>query len=276
MTPLTRIQGYAHVAARYGLEEAIFLDAIVYWYRMNRADNKNFRDGRWWTYNTMKAFDEAFPWWSAKQLRRIASSCKDKGAILTGNYNEDHRDRTLWYSPSDEALALYGETAPPICPNGQMQNPDRAQSFAQTGTALPCNNHVGTNMDTPYSPPKGDEPPPSGKPKSKPKRERRAKTVPDHCPERFEQFWAAYPGGGSRQKASAAWDRLKPDDALIDQMARALKQQMRSRQWQEGIGIPHASTWLNQERWTDKLPQQPPEQHHPPDGGWAPDPEVTS
>jgi hypothetical protein len=78
--------------------------------------------------------------------------------------------------------------------------------------------------------------------------------VPEYCPERFELFWKNYPGGGSRLKAAAAWDKLKPDDALIDTMARALKTQMESPLWKQGIGIPHASTWLNQERWTDKLP----------------------
>lgn len=274
MTPLTRIQGYAHIAVRYGFEEAVFLDAIYHWYRTNRADNRNFHDGRWWTYNSVSAFDDMFPWWSAKQIRRIAASCRDQGALITGNFNEDRRDRSIWYSPSDELLILYGDEPPSnaaetgkcICPNGQMQSPEGADTFAQTGEPLPCNNHVGTNMYTPYSPPKGEP---------KPKRTRRAKSIPDYKPELFENFWDKYPGGGSRARAAAAWDALKPDDALIAEMARALKRQKASRMWQEGIGIPHASTWLNQRRWTDKLPERP--EAPPPSGGaWAPDPEVTS
>lgn len=95
MTPLTRISGYAHVAERYGFEEAVFLDAIVFWYRSNRAENRNFRDGRWWTYNSIKAFEEIFPWWSTKQIRRIANSCRDQGALIAGEYNEDRRDLSL-------------------------------------------------------------------------------------------------------------------------------------------------------------------------------------
>ena len=61
VTSLTHISGYAHVAERYGFEEAVFLDAIVFWYRTNKAENRNFRDGRWWTYNSIKAFEEVFP-----------------------------------------------------------------------------------------------------------------------------------------------------------------------------------------------------------------------
>ena len=83
-TALTQINGYAHVAERYGFEEAVFLDSIVFWYRANRANDRNFRDGRWWTYNSIKAFEEIFPWWSAKQIRRIANSCRDQGAIIAG------------------------------------------------------------------------------------------------------------------------------------------------------------------------------------------------
>lgn len=43
-------------------------------------------------------------------------------------------------------------------------------------------------------------------------------------------------------------------------MARALKRQMASDEWQRGIGIPYASTWLNGRRWTDEdkpLPARP-------------------
>lgn len=133
-TALTQISGYAHVAERYGFEEAVFLDTIVYWYRTNRANNRNFRDGRWWTYNSIKAFEDIFPWWSAKQIRRIANSCREQGALIAGEYNEDRRDRSLWYTPGDELLALYGlvsETGKCTCPNGQMSLPKRANAYME-------------------------------------------------------------------------------------------------------------------------------------------------
>ena len=160
-TALTQISGYAHVAERYGFEEAVFLDSIVYWYRTNRANNRNFRDGRWWTYNSIKAFEEIFPWWSAKQIRRIANSCRDQGALIAGEYNEDRRDRSLWYAPGDELLSLYGlaKTGKCTCPNGQMQAPKGADECAQMGKCIygiPCINHECTYM-TPYSPPSQPE-----------------------------------------------------------------------------------------------------------------------
>ena len=98
--------------------------------------------------------------------------------------------------------------------------------------------------------------------------------LPKWKPERFAAFWKFYPRGENKQRAVKAWDKLKPDDALIATMGRALAKQKASPDWQRGIGIPHASTWLNGRRWEDeqrKLPQ-PPQQ--PKGTGWAEDREV--
>lgn len=87
------------------------------------------------------------------------------------------------------------------------------------------------------------------------RKKREAKTAPDWKPERFAGFWEYYRThcrGESKQAAIRAWDRLRPDDALIDQMGMALRKQIQSQDWQAGIGIPYASTWLNNRRWEDE------------------------
>ncbi len=247
--PLTHIHGVGHVAARYGLEEAIFLDSIMFWWRANRADNRNYHDGRWWTYNSVAAYEAVFPWWSGKQIRRIIDRCREKGALLDGDFNEDRRDRTAWYTPSDDLLELYGEAIPEvgkcICPNGQMQMPNQANASAQTGEPLPCIDHV--DNIPPYSPPTGDGSAGKKRKKNEPKE------TADWKPERFEAFWNAYPRRVSRQDAIRAWDKLRPDDALIRTMAQALKRQLATEQWQQGIGIPYPATWLNNRRWEDEI-----------------------
>lgn len=87
-----------------------------------------------------------------------------------------------------------------------------------------------------------------------PKRGKRgeAKAAPDWKPERFDAFWKFYPCGESKQAAIKAWDKLKLPDEEIDAMARVLKRQMQTAQWQRGIGIPYASTYLNDRRWEDE------------------------
>ena len=95
-----------------------------------------------------------------------------------------------------------------------------------------------------------------------PKRKRRAtKSAPDYRPDTFARFWAAYPRGEDKQGAIAAWDELKPDDATLQAMSRALVRQKASEEWQRGIGIPYAVRWLRRRRWEDeiKAPAAPPE-----------------
>ena len=101
-----------------------------------------------------------------------------------------------------------------------------------------------------------------------PQRGRRApKKVALWKPERFAAFWQYYPRGESKQAAIAAWDKLRPDDALIDDIARALKRQMASEEWQRGVGIPYAATYLNQRRWEDRDDRARAPADQPEDGG---------
>ncbi len=85
------------------------------------------------------------------------------------------------------------------------------------------------------------------------------KDAPDWQPDRFAGFWAYYPQRGRKDKQAAiqAWDKLRPDDALIAAIGRALRMLKASEDWQRGVGIPYAATFLNGERWhdADSLPE---------------------
>ena len=74
----------------------------------------------------------------------------------------------------------------------------------------------------------------------------------------FDQFWAVYPRHVGKKAAVRAFTKLHPDAGQVAALITAIEVQRRSRQWLEGI-IPHASTWLNGERWTDE-----PEADRPP------------
>ena len=78
-----------------------------------------------------------------------------------------------------------------------------------------------------------------------------SRAAPEWKPDRFEGFWKFYPRGEKKQAAIRAWDKLRPSDELIALIGRSLKRQKASEDWQRGIGIPYASSYLNGERWTD-------------------------
>ncbi|MCR1907074.1 helix-turn-helix domain-containing protein [Intestinimonas butyriciproducens] len=82
-------------------------------------------------------------------------------------------------------------------------------------------------------------------------KKKKTKSVPTWKPERFEAFWAFYPRHEDRVSAVREWDRLKPDDALIDAIARALKWQVRAEDWP----APYACRYLRNQRWTDEPKQ---------------------
>lgn len=75
--------------------------------------------------------------------------------------------------------------------------------------------------------------------------------------ELFERFWKVYPRHTAKQKAKAAWLKLKltADDPRLAAMRRGLAAATQSRQWLEDGGryVPHAATWLAGGRWDDEL-----------------------
>ena len=109
-----------------------------------------------------------------------------------------------------------------------------------------CTQNSIKNNKREQNPPK----PPKGA-----KRERKKsgpKETTEWKPERFNGFWDYYPRHTSKQAAIKAWDALRPADELIDRIAEALRRQKATDEWSRGIGIPYASTYLNQARWEDE------------------------
>ena len=123
---------------------------------------------------------------------------------------------------------------------------------------IPPDKKVGdTNLsntnNNPPTPPEG-----GGEPKGKKNSRQRSKAQAETLPVRFDGFWLFYRqhvppdrNAGNRQKAIRAWDKLAPDDALASTMAAALAKQVKTEAWKSGIGVPHASTWLNNRGWED-------------------------
>ncbi len=97
----------AEVATQIGVDEAIMLENIHFWVAKNKANEKNFYDGEYWTYNSVRAFSELFPFWSTRQIERILKSLEKQDCIKVGNYNKVAYDRTKWYALTDKAKSFY-------------------------------------------------------------------------------------------------------------------------------------------------------------------------
>lgn len=129
------------IAIMHGVDEAIVLQNLCYWQQKNKANNKHFYDGRYWAYNSLKAFQELFPYWSKRQLERILKHLEDKGCIVTGNFNDTAYDRTKWYSVSDEIFNNWccDSRYSAISPFGEMDSTEWRNGFHQTVKPIPNN-----------------------------------------------------------------------------------------------------------------------------------------
>lgn len=97
------------VAERYGLQEAILLDWIVFWLVENERNERNFYEGRCWVFNSAKALAEKFHYLSPNTIQKTLKRLEDAGIIISGNFNKNKFDRTKWYSIADEYRYLLKE-----------------------------------------------------------------------------------------------------------------------------------------------------------------------
>ena len=83
-------------------------------------------------------------------------------------------------------------------------------------------------------------------------------TVRAEYPADFEAFWREYPTGhGSKKKTFAEWRRLKPDDALRDDIMAGLAAWQASDRWQRGF-VKLAELWLRDQLWPNPPPEVAP------------------
>lgn len=129
------------VAKEIGVNGAILLKHLYFWVRKNEANNKSFVDGHYWTYNSVKAFNELFPYLSERQIKNALDRLEADGYILTGNYNKSAYDRTKWY-----AVTKKGKS---ILLKGKMENTETSNGNAQKVEPIPdINTDTKTNNKT--------------------------------------------------------------------------------------------------------------------------------
>lgn len=93
-----------NIAKKFGVDCAIVLENLHFWINKNKSNRKHFYEDRYWTYNTAKAFEELFPYWSESQIRRILKKLEDYNLIYVGNFNKVSYDQTKWYSLNDSLI----------------------------------------------------------------------------------------------------------------------------------------------------------------------------
>lgn len=203
------------LAKAVGLNESIVLQQVHYWLENNKKNNRNFIDGKYWTYNSISDWHkEYFAFWSERTVERIFNFLEKKGILVISNYNKDKRDRTKWYTIDYEKLKSFGECNPSNCHNSSPQFGDI--STDKLGEPLPENNTENNteNKDIVHSEERTSETAPIEPIKTKPQ----TKGI-DNV---FECLWALYPKKrGKGQISHTTKKRLY--DIGIDEIRRCIE-----------------------------------------------------
>lgn len=205
------------LASIYGIEEAIVIDKLVGWIDHNEANNQNFHDGRFWTYNSCKGLIKQFPYMKEGKIKRILTSLVESGLLMKGNYNTNRYDRTCWYAFTDEGQAFVRKyyihcskmangkvkTDRPI-PNNQPNNQPYTFMPSDEGSDVGLFDDADSSTMTmlshedniPYAP-------------------RNKNVTSEQMTEWFEDLWQMYERKGSKANAKKEFAKLTEDEIAI-------------------------------------------------------------
>ena len=258
-----------HIAKICGVREAVLLYNIDFWIAKNRANDKHFYDGMYWTYNSTKAFAELFDYLTQRVIENLLAKLIKDGYLVKGYYNNSSFDRTSWYALTDKYYQLkqenpFHQTGKSISPNGEMEKPkwgndiyvsdnkqdikhtDKKHIYVQNEILHDCENQSretkqsGEQLALFDNPQKPETPNPT---KSK------------GYTKEFETFWAIYRKHNAKDKAFAfkSYCGALKEKTTHTQLLEALKKQIEI--WEikkpDPNFIPMCSTWLNKKRYRD-------------------------
>lgn len=142
----------SEVARLVGADAAAVFEGLSWWVAQNAANGRNRHDGRYWSYNSVKALSELFPWLSDKQVRGALRKLVDAGLVVEGCYNKTAYDRTKWYSIGERGLDFYSfrhaETANSTCPDEFFDLPKWENRKSQNGEPIPVDNQLTNHLKT--------------------------------------------------------------------------------------------------------------------------------
>lgn len=88
-----------------GLKEAVIFQQIHYWLEINKKTKNNFKEKKYWTYNSIKKWHEdEFDFLSLRTVERTLKSLENDGLLICKTFNKMAGDKTKWYTIDYEKL----------------------------------------------------------------------------------------------------------------------------------------------------------------------------
>ena len=133
------------IAKEYGIPCAVLLKHLWYWIEKNKANRKNERDGSYWTYNSISAFCELFPYLSKNTIIRALKKLADEGIIKEAVFNDVAFDRTKWYAITEIGYSIINGG---LTQNEQCHLPKMSKSdLPKLGEPIPNEYQISTHIN---------------------------------------------------------------------------------------------------------------------------------
>ena len=217
------------VADKIGVNGANILQNIAFWLQRNEANEVNFYEGKYWTYNSVRSLTKIFTYLSRYQIEKALKDLEDNGYIVSGNFNKLAYDRTKWYSITEKGYQLFLGKKPSISLQEYPNTITKISQMKEQETWQPIPD-INTDINTDVN--------------------KDINTIGQN--DLFNEFWEEYPRKVNKKKARTTYKR-KVDKELHEIIIKDLNKRKRSKQWQEEKFIPHPTTYLNGERWNDEI-----------------------
>lgn len=203
------------IARKYGVNAAVLLENIGYWIKQNEANDVNYFDGYYWTFNSRRAYRELFPYMSERQIATAFEKLIADGLIITGNYNKVAYDRTLWYALTQKGKSIlhFDIMENIIVSNGSNQNVAPIPDINTDVNAV-----ENTDITT-----------------------------------EFETLWKLYPRKIGKPKALKAYQKARKNGTTFEDVKNGIEAYRRQIEAlkTDTEYIKHGSTWFNNESWKD-------------------------
>lgn len=228
------------VAVKVGLAASVIYAHICYWIRKNKANEKHFYNGKYWTYNSMKAFASYFPELTEKQVRTALEKLIQANLIESANFNKTGYDRTLWYSLKEENE---------VC---QIDMPKNELPFAQKGTPIPNINQTDKQSVKKENIKKKESLElPLAEMETSPKAEEKPQAKSE-LDEQAAKIYELYPRKAARPDAIKAIKKALKVVGYTDLYTKTQKYATAVKESQKELSyIPYPATWFNREEYND-------------------------
>ena len=240
-----------NIATKYGVHSAIILDNLNYWITKNQANEQHFYDGHYWTYNSKKAFAELFPYMTERQIDYALKKLIDDGIIITGKYNTNKYNQTLWY-----AITNFGYS---ILQNCEMEQTNLSN---QNDKIVECNtNNKQADIKQQIITTNKKENPYTEKPFTENPSTVNVSNKNIQIEQEFEEVWKIYPRKEDKKKAFSAYKTARKK-ASFDEIKKGVEtysNHIKARNTDKCY-IKLGATYFNGECWANNYEQSEPKE----------------